>query len=160
MCRLYGIVCVLFRTHLMKDASYFSSYIWPYSWWKSCYLVKFSYWAFTKSSGRRCRPFSTILQVNVLNVYSGPGSAKNLKLAAYQNLKLLSRKCKIKTKECRTNKYAQTIKNPFTVEQNTVCTEKFTAPVNRLASKKYSNWLRFIAATRHAQGLFFCFLVG
>ena len=85
---------------------------------------------------------------------------KYLTLAAYLNVKLLSRKCNIKTKECRTNKYVQIIKNPFTVEQNTVCTEKFTAPVNRLASKKYSNWLRFIAATRHAQGLLFRFLVG
>ena len=26
MCRLYGIVCVLFRTRLMKNASYFSTY--------------------------------------------------------------------------------------------------------------------------------------
>ena len=114
-----------------------------------------------RASGRRSRLFSTILQVNVYSsLQQGPGSPKYLKLAAYLNLKLLSRKCKTETKECRTNKYVQTIKNPFTVEQNTVCTEKFTAPVNRLASKKYSNWLRFIAATRHAQGLLFCFLVG
>ena len=30
MCHLYEIVCISFRTHLMKDASYFSSYKWPY----------------------------------------------------------------------------------------------------------------------------------
>ena len=30
MRRFYGIVCVIFRTRLMKDASYFSSYKWPY----------------------------------------------------------------------------------------------------------------------------------
>ena len=30
LCRLDGIVCVLFRTRLMKDAPYFSSYKWPF----------------------------------------------------------------------------------------------------------------------------------
>ena len=30
MCRLYEIVCVSFKMHLIKDTSYFSSYKWPY----------------------------------------------------------------------------------------------------------------------------------
>ena len=40
MGRLNGKVCVLFRTRLMNDASYFSSYKWPYCFY--FYFFKFS----------------------------------------------------------------------------------------------------------------------
>ena len=120
MCPLYGIVCVLFRTHLIIDASYFSSYKWPqwnkvyHRWITNNFQCK---WHTSTTSGSKSSPTEIFHRTSSgarTPTWNSPWTTKE---------KTSTRNCGVERTSLRTAKATPTTRERATEEQETRISE-------------------------------------